>query len=623
VRAKSQCFAINVALALALILCAPAALLCAPAVPAGAGGLPIVAECSGWASASAVMLRGTIQADDLQGRFFELIDARSGRFVRRWDLAGLSEASGSDATSAWIQDRSGTVHRLDADHARRVAATDAWFEKRGWCATNRGSVRMTTPVRRSQARRDFDVVQAVPRGGVPMEIWFDRASGLPDRTILRLNEDTRVTRFLDWREAAGTVIPFVRRFEYPEGGDVETLTVQTVVPQPAAGFADFAPPPMPDDARIAHGTQSTTVPVLIEGRKILVPVMLNGRGPFPFVLDTGGHFILTAATAQRLKLPVLGRGSTGDRAHGPGFVRVHELRIGDAIVRDNVAHMIPYPYARVERGPLPPKAGWLGLELLERFSAIIDPAKRTLTLTPLRGPPPQYAGVRVPLTFDEDAPLAPCRVDGMPGACMIDTGNAGPTIVEGHWAHATGLDRRFLHAAGADGHFVHALDAGGGVRVARADLDLGTVHMPREIVAAYPQATSGSESTTVEAAIVSETVHERYATSIDFKQGAMWLQPVRGRAAPPFNRTGLQLRRGPDGNFTVGFVYARSPAAAAGFRTGDRIVAIDAKPSRAITPNELIAVGTAPVGTVRTYRVLSRGSNVSRTVRIRLAELLP
>lgn len=154
---------------------------------------------------------------------------------------------------------------------------------------------------------------------------------------------------------------------------------------------------------------------------------MNGKGPFPFVLDTGGHFILSAATASRLRLPVFGQDPGAP--NGSGFVRVHELRIGDAVIRDNVAHMIPYPFARLERGPLPPKAGWLGLELLERFAAIIDPQRRTLTLRPFRGRAVRYAGVRVPLTLDEDAPLAPCRIDRVAGECMIDTQRDSPRAV--------------------------------------------------------------------------------------------------------------------------------------------------------------------------------------------------
>jgi len=564
------------------------------------------------AAHAAVALRGTIDMlGFLRGPFTELSDPRSGRFVRRFDVAGLGETMGSDGTTAWISDWSGTVHLYDAVHARAVAATDAWFVRRGWCTPNRLAGRLTAPVLRSQGGRAFDVVQAVPRGGVPVEIWFDRASGLPDRTIVRLNEDTRVERFSDWRDIGGAAMPFVRRIEYPEDGDVETLTTRTVALHSVVRDADFAPPPEPDDVRMVRGARSTTVPIRIEAHKILVDVKLDGRGPFPFVLDTGGHFILTATTARRLGLNVLGQNRA--QANGSGFVRVRELRIGDAVVRAAVAHMIPYPFVRVERGPLPPKAGWLGLELFERFSAIIDPDRRTLTLTPLRERPGGYRGVRVPLALDEDAPLVPCRIDDKRGECMIDTGNAGSTIVEGHWAHAVGLDPRFARG----------LDAGSGVRIARGEIDLGAVRLPHEIVAAYPQARSGSESTTVEAAILSETLHERYVTSIDYRRGAMWLAPARHRAVPPFNRSGLQLRRRPDGTFDITFVYASSPAIAAGLRAGDRIVAIDGRPAPTITPDELVAINSAPVGTSRTYRVMSPPSNVARTVRLRLAELLP
>jgi len=103
----------------------------------------------------------------------------------------------------------------------------------------------------------------------------------------------------------------------------------------------------------------------------------------------------------------------------------------------------------------------------------------------------------------------------------------------------------------------------------------------------------------------------------------MWLAPLPHRTAPPFNRSGLQLRRRPDGTFDVTFVYAGSAAAAAGLKSGDRILAIDAKAATAVTPADLLASTTAPAGTARTYRVLSGDSSVPRTVTIRLADLLP
>jgi len=103
----------------------------------------------------------------------------------------------------------------------------------------------------------------------------------------------------------------------------------------------------------------------------------------------------------------------------------------------------------------------------------------------------------------------------------------------------------------------------------------------------------------------------------------MWLAPAAHRAPPAFNRTGMQLRRRPDGAFDVAFVYARSPAAAAGIAPGDRVVAIDGAPSATIAPQALVAGTTAPVGTIRSYRVVDGRTHRARSVRVRLAELLP
>jgi membrane-associated protease RseP (regulator of RpoE activity) len=194
---------------------------------------------------------------------------------------------------------------------------------------------------------------------------------------------------------------------------------------------------------------------------------------------------------------------------------------------------------------------------------------------------------------------------------MIDTGNAGSTIVEGYW----------IRRSGRAPHFAGGLDAGDGARLRRARIELGSLWLPHEIVAAFPQAVSGSESTTVEAAILSESIHERFVTTIDFQRRAMWLAP----AAPVrtvFNRTGLSFRKRRDGDLDVAFVYARSPAAAAGIRAGDRVTAIDGRPASELSAADAIAENLAAVGTIRSYRVV-RGNEAPRVVRVRLAELLP
>ncbi|HEY6236941.1 MAG TPA: hypothetical protein VIW69_17700, partial [Candidatus Elarobacter sp.] len=77
---------------------------------------------------------------------------------------------------------------------RRPPRIERWFDRRGWCAPGALKAKSTRAVRRAQGGRTFDVVQMVPRGGVPIEIWFDAVRGLPDRTIVRLNEVTAARR---------------------------------------------------------------------------------------------------------------------------------------------------------------------------------------------------------------------------------------------------------------------------------------------------------------------------------------------------------------------------------------------------------------------------------------------
>ena len=74
------------------------------------------------------------------------------------------------------------------------------------------------------------------------------------------------------------------------------------------------------------------------------------------------------------------------------FARLRELRIGSAILRDQIAIVTPYRWNTVQRAPHPPKAGWLGLELFERFRVTFDVARRRLELARLDAPQPRAFG---------------------------------------------------------------------------------------------------------------------------------------------------------------------------------------------------------------------------------------
>jgi hypothetical protein len=599
---------------IALIAAAAFRVLGASAAADPLAALRQASGCVAWHRLTGLDLTGRHHADGLTGHFSETLDTRRGRFAVASTEGPFASGNGFDGTTAWSRDFSGGAHPLDAASAVERSRTNAWLAARRWCRTDNAGARLKREPPRTDGASTFDVVAVRPPGGSPVRMWIDRRSHLLDRVEQRLNESTLIERYDDWRTVAGTVIPFVVRDEFPEDATVELFELHDVRLHAEPRGASFAQPVRPNDVAMLHGATVTRIPYVLEGQKPIVEVSLNGVGPFPFVLDTGGHFILTPATASRIG--IVGRGGahstgSGTRILQTQFVRVRTMRIGDAVVTNDVADVIPYRFGRLERGPRPPKAGWLGLSLFERFAVTIDPVSRTIALRPLTRPRPPPVGTRILITFDEDAPLVECSVDGRPGPCMIDTGNAGPTIVEGYWARRHGLASRLAHG----------VTIGDGIDVSRADVAFGPVRAQRELAEYQPPTARGSESTTVEAAILSEGLIDRFTTTIDYARHGIWMRPVSHPYVRPFNRSGLQADKQRDGSFVVWRVIPDSPAARAGFRTDMKVLAVDGIPAQALAATDFSDLGVGAVGTIRTFRIAD--GRTTRTITLRLRELLP
>jgi len=115
---------------------------------------------------------------------------------------------------------------------------------------------------------------------------------------------------------------------------------------------------------------------------IVVPVFVNGEGPFDFVLDTGATFTcVDAELARRLALPE----RTGARGVGAGvggagqirLVRVDSVRVGGASAEGLTACEVDLRHARqvgVEAD------GLLGLNFLKPFRVTLDFERRVLIL---------------------------------------------------------------------------------------------------------------------------------------------------------------------------------------------------------------------------------------------------
>lgn len=118
------------------------------------------------------------------------------------------------------------------------------------------------------------------------------------------------------------------------------------------------------------------------GAALLVPVHLNGEGPFQFVLDTGATVTcIDDALASRLELPDV-RGVIGTAAGvgGEGGVRlvsVDSLRIGGVNAHDLQACVVDLEHLSGMGLELD---GLIGLNVLQEFRVTIDFERRIVTL---------------------------------------------------------------------------------------------------------------------------------------------------------------------------------------------------------------------------------------------------
>ena len=93
------------------------------------------------------------------------------------------------------------------------------------------------------------------------------------------------------------------------------------------------------DYKIEGGKHQTTVPFKLINNHIYANAMVNGKGPYQFIFDTGGVNLVTPATAKELGLKSQGdmevRGA-GTSTMKASLTKVKQLKVGDAVVDDQL-----------------------------------------------------------------------------------------------------------------------------------------------------------------------------------------------------------------------------------------------------------------------------------------------
>jgi predicted aspartyl protease len=203
-------------------------------------------------------------------------------------------------------------------------------------------------------------------------------------------------------------------------------TVQAV--PPAVGSPTVAPATATAEAidQLAEIMVQTSEPRYVAPTRrdqigrIWAPVLINGRGPFRLVLDTGASSSgVTAMVALALGIPtnasphVMLRGVTGS-ADVPA-IRVDTLTVGDLAVDSALLPIVPDALGGAE--------GFLGSDGLKNKRIFIDFRHDQISITFSRAERSARGFLTVPFKLvHEQLIVIDCKVGGVAAKAIIDTG---------------------------------------------------------------------------------------------------------------------------------------------------------------------------------------------------------
>lgn len=139
----------------------------------------------------------------------------------------------------------------------------------------------------------------------------------------------------------------------------------------------------PNNLTFVGGKSSFTMPFELVDNRIFVNVTLEGKGPFRFILDTGGYGGISVETAKKIgaKLgnEIEGRGA-GETIVKAWETSVAETRIGGLVLKNQDYHVFDFSDMRHVFGSQI-FDGVIGLPVFTQAVVRVDYARRLLTFT--------------------------------------------------------------------------------------------------------------------------------------------------------------------------------------------------------------------------------------------------
>jgi hypothetical protein len=370
------------------------------------------------------------------------------------------------------------------------------------------------------------------------------------------------------------------------------------------------------------GGDSFSVPFELVDNRIFVDVWLDGRGPFKFILDTGGYGGFSVETAKKIGAKLGGE----TRATGAGEsvvtaweTSVAETRIGGLVLKNQDYHVFDFSDMRHVFGSQM-FDGIIGLPVFAQAVVRVDYERGLLTFTK----PARFSGVGkgTPVAFELEGflPIIRGEVDGVASRLGLDTGDRSAFTLKSPFVARYKLRERYAPKVEA----VTGWGIGGPIRaqVLRLPLLKFAGFELSEPVTRLSLQKAGAFAVDDVAGNIGGAILKQFTITFDYGRRRLFFEKNRSYGwRDTYDRAGLWLSRSADGRaFEVYDVVARGPADEAGLKVGDRVVAID---GRSVESLRLIAArNELKEASRRSVRLTVRAGAGTREVVVKLRDLV-
>ncbi|HEY3949771.1 aspartyl protease family protein [Phenylobacterium sp.] len=569
-------------LAAALVLCAAGAANGQAAQPTAAAVLDANHAAVGDPPASgAAELDFSHTGSGLTGPASTRFDLATGAYVDVQDAGGIHNSDGFDGKVPWQQDISGTYTAQQGGDRTQMAIDAAYRNANLWWRADRGGAQVSYLGRETDAGRALDHLSIMPRGGKRFDAWFDAQSHLLAKIGYEQQFFHTTETYSDYRREGGLDLAHkvVADPGFGEAG-IETSVLTKASFGPARPLSVYARPTAPPKgAAIVGGAASVTVPFRLLNNHIYLQARVDGKGPYTFILDTGGHTLLSHKVVTEAGLKPVGESVESGAGEGHstiGYVHFDEIAIGAVRLTNQMGFATEIYDKSIEGIPVD---GMVGFELVRRMVTTIDYGKHTITFTdPAKFKPTPALGAATPFVFYDHLPYVPGEVAGIPTHFDIDTGSRSQIDFTSPFVKANDLKAKFSKGASA----VVGWGVGGPARsymVRLGSLKLGPMAVTG-VAAGLAEAKGGSMADPNVGGNVGGGLLKQFVVTFDYAHQVMYLKRIT--PTPPdvgtFDRSGLWINA-KDGGFSVTDVAKDSAGAAAGLAVGDVITAIDGRPA--------------------------------------------